>query len=103
MGRKKKRIKEASLVLPVPPGGYRASTPDPPVAALKAEAESMARECGLKGDLLLVGPERVEYPQHGHGYVVVVREKNGHQRSGTVRLTAEGKKSYWTMDGNVVI
>jgi hypothetical protein len=103
MGRKKKKVEQVSLVMPIPPGGDRPSVPSLPAARLKAEAESMAKECGLTGELYVQEPERVEYPKYGHGYVVVVREKNGLERSGTVRLTSEGKKSYWSMDGNVVL
>lgn len=103
MARKKKRIKQALLLAPTPLEGYRSSAPDPPAAMLKTEAESMARDCGLTGELVLQEPERVEYPQYGHGYVVIVREKNGHQRSGTVRLTCEGKRNCWSMDGNGAI
>lgn len=103
MGRKKKKITKASLVSPVPPGGDRGSVQEVPAARLRAEAEATAKDCGLKGDLVVQDPERVNYPRQGHGYVVVVREKNGQQRSGTVRLNAEGKLSYWSLDGNIVI
>lgn len=103
MGRKKKRIEQVSLVFPIPPGGVRKGAPEPSAAELKAAAAAWAKDCGLTGELVVQEPERVDYPRSGHGYVVVVREKAGLERSGTARLTAEGKNSYWSMDGNVVI
>lgn len=60
-----------------------------------------AKECGLKSPFTVGGPERVNYPRYGHGYVVTIREDTGKQRQGSARFTSDGAQSYWCLDGIV--
>jgi hypothetical protein len=71
------------------------------IAGIKAKAADIARECGLREPFLLTGPDRVNYPVRGHGYVVVVKEQSGKQRMGSARFNAEGEHRYWSLDGIV--
>lgn len=121
MGKRKGRKEQMSLVTPdtdpqkpapppevpsepaffAPQDGVATAVPEPPspsMDALLKAAITWAQECGLNGPFNVTGPERVDYPRHGHGYAVTVKEQTGKGRMGTARFTAEGKTSYWSMD-----
>ena len=110
MGRKKKASapeqKEATvqaapdLVAPPPQNGQAKAPEETPafLAMVKARAVDVAKECGLREPFLLGGPDRVDYPVRGHGYVVTVKEQAGKQRMGTARFNSEGEHRYWSQD-----
>jgi hypothetical protein len=67
---------------------------------LRATAIQWATECGLRPPFTVNGPEKVDYPQYGHGYVVHITEQRpGKSRMGTARLTSEGNPAFWSLDG----
>ena len=68
---------------------------------VRLAAIEWAKECGLKPPFTVNGPERVNYPREGHGYVVSIREDTGKQRLATARFTSAGAPSYWSLDGLV--
>lgn len=70
-----------------------------PPPGLDARALAYAAECGLKGELVMDTPTCVRYPILGHGWVVMVQEKYGKCRLGTVRFNEAGHPVSWTMDG----
>ena len=74
--------------------------PDP--KALTADAISWAKECGLRDEVHADAPTRIDYPQRGHGYVVVVHERAGRGQMGVARFTADGRRGMWTLDGKGV-
>lgn len=76
---------------------------EPSLSAIREKALVWAHENGLQGELRVQDVERVSYPLWGHGYVVLLQEKTGRERSATARFDAEGNASYWSMDGNVVL
>lgn len=76
--------------------------------AILKSAEVWAIECGLRGPFDLAGPDKVDYPQHGYGFVVLVSELNPYKpgarvRMGTARFTDQGERAMWTIDGSVVL
>jgi len=70
-----------------------------PPPGIEARALSYALECGLKGELVMDTPTCVRYPIRGHGWVVLVREKDGKCRMGTVKFNETGTPMSWAMDG----
>lgn len=104
MGRKKKKSEDVvPLMVDIPPGAGSPFGPeDPAPGIIRDKALAWAHENGLQGDLDAQGPERVNYPVRGHGYVVTLRERNGKQRLATARFDSEGKPSFWTMDGRIM-
>lgn len=64
-------------------------------------ATDWAKECGLREPFNLSGPTKIDYPQRGYGFNVVIQEAGDAKRLGTARFTAEGKRSLWTRDGTV--
>ena len=83
-----------------PLNGQQAHVEESPalMATIKARAVEVAKECGLKEPFLLGGPDRVDYPVRGHGYVVTVKEETGRGRMGTARFNSEGEHRYWSQD-----
>jgi len=100
---KEATVQAAPDLIPPPPQNGQAKAEESPafLAAVKARAAEVARECGLKEPFLLTGPDRVDYPERGHGYIVVVKEETGRQRMGSARFDAEGQHRYWSLDGIV--
>lgn len=88
------------LVAPPPQNGQAKAAEDPPelLAMIKARAVEVAKECGLREPFLLGGPDRVDYPQRGHGYIVTVKEQTGKGRMGSARFNSEGEHRYWSQD-----
>lgn len=80
--------------------------PSPPsMDTVKQQAIEWATKCGLRPPFAVNGPEKVDYPQWGHGYVVHLQETlptNGRCRMGTARFTWDGTPSYWSVDGGPV-
>lgn len=77
---------------------------EPSLDEIRTRAVQWAKECGLKPPFCVSGPERVDYPQRGHGYAVQIREErpdmdNAKCRLGTARFTADGEPAMWTIDG----
>ena len=128
MGKKKKqaaktaRPEQAQLFppgekqAPLPPSPAPASLagPSPPPARnpaaveskefmekIRADAIRWARECGLSPPFTVSGPERVDYPREGHGYVVTLEEREGRERLGSARFNSTGATTYWSLDGIV--
>jgi len=85
------------LVAPPPQNGQTQDTPEF-LATIKARAVEVAKECGLREPFLLGGPDRIDYPQHGHGYIVTVKEQAGKGRMGSARFNSEGEHRYWSQD-----
>lgn len=104
MARKKKKSEDfVPLAIDITPGAGEAAAPgEPPLEVIRARALSWAQENGLQGEVDAQGPERVNYPIHGHGYVVTLRERNGKQRLATARFDAAGNPSFWSMDGRTM-
>lgn len=106
MARTKKERKPPTpvpLVVPILPGEKEPTyEPEPPMSLVRTRAVEWAIECGFNKDLDVSGPDRVNYPREGHGYVVVLHERNGKQRMATARFDSRGNRSYWTIDGHVV-
>lgn len=71
------------------------------LAQIRERAIAWAKRCGLKPPFTVTGPERVEYPQEGYGYTVLVQETTGKERLGTARFSSTGRETYWTVDGVV--
>lgn len=72
--------------------------------SLRGAAASWAQEAGFKSPIEVIGPERVEYCQHGYGYVVRIQESGkltGRPRLGTATFTFDGRPAMWTVDGIV--
>src|SRR6266852_2725735 len=85
-----------------PPPGDQAKIASPAfLEKVRVDAIEWAKECGLKPPFAVDGPERVNYPRQGHGYVVTIREDTGKRRQGSARFTSEGAPSYWSLDGIV--
>lgn len=118
MGRKKKVVEEQKAMTQMPlapatpevkapeveaPPSNVVTAPEIPVSldAIRDDAVAWAVECGFKGDFMVNGPDRVDYPQSGYGYVVVIKEQTGKQRMGSARFTSAGVRSYWSIDGIV--
>jgi len=86
-----------------------AETREPVVAGsllnedLRLKAEDWARECGLVGELDITEVVKVNYRKFGHGFSVTLKEKGGKERLATARFTSEAARSYWSMDGKVVL
>lgn len=106
--RKKKETAPAAVqILEGPTNGQSAAAPPPPSSPppsmedIRNAAVSWATQAGLYPPFNVNGPERVDFPQHGHGYQVVIREEAGKQRMGTAKFTSEGKPDFWQVDGIV--
>lgn len=74
------------------------------LATLKEDAIRWASECGLRPPFQVSGPDRVLYPEKGHGYIVTMNEigrpkPEARCRIGTARYTSEGRRGMWTIDG----
>lgn len=69
--------------------------------AVREDGIKWAMECGLKPPFLVSGPEREDFPKHGHGYTMTISEQQGKGRLGSARYTHQGKRSYWSIDGIV--
>lgn len=65
----------------------------------RERAVAWAKRAGLKPPFTVTGPDRVNYPEKGHGYVVLIQEETGKRRMGTARFTSSGNESLWTVDG----
>lgn len=104
MGRKKKKSEDfVPLMVDITPGAGTPFGPDdPPSGTIRDKAIAWAIENGLQGEIDAQGPERVNYPVRGHGYVVTLRERNGKQRLATARFDQAGNPSFWTMDGRTM-
>jgi len=86
----------------VPPSpGHPDENPDSPefLRQIQEDGIRWAGECGLHPPFGVNGPERVEYPRAGHGYVVTIQEEEGKRRLGTARFNARGEPTYWSLDG----
>jgi hypothetical protein len=68
---------------------------------IRADATLWAKECGLKPPFIVNGPERMNYPKMGHGYVVTIKEETGKERLGSARFNSNGAPTYWSLDGIV--
>jgi hypothetical protein len=66
---------------------------------IRVKATQWAQECGLRPPFTVGGPERVNYPKQGHGYVVTLRENEGKERLGSARFSSSGAPTYWSVDG----
>lgn len=78
---------------------HAAPAPEPPApepAAILEKAVAWARECGLRGEIRTEGPSRVDYPQRGHGYTVLLVDAAS--QVGTARFTSAGARDMWTLD-----
>lgn len=74
--------------------------PPPSLDEIRAAAVEWATRSGLRPPFTVTGPDRVDFPQHGHGYLVLIQERTGKRcRLGTARFTSEGQPSYWSIDG----
>lgn len=105
MGRKKKKKSEDYVPLMIditPAPGDPVGPGEPRYDVIRDRAISWARENGLQGEIDVQGPERVNYPVRGHGYVVTLRERDGKQRLATARFDHAGTPSFWTMDGRTM-
>lgn len=105
MAKKKKPKKADPLLVPIAPGAKEpgpAVEKEPPPAVFLQKAAEWAVECGLKKEFTLTGPERIDYPKHGHGYAVTVQEREGLRRMATARFTAAGQRNLWTMDSRTI-
>jgi hypothetical protein len=102
MGRKKKATGKEFIPLMIEITPATPAVDGPRLELIRERALSWARENGLKGELDAQGPERVNYPVWGHGYVVTLRERDGQQRLATARFDHEGNPSFWTMDGRTM-
>lgn len=106
MARKRKKEKAAPLLVSIAPGTKEPAPGteklEPPPAVFLQRAAEWAVECGLKKEFTLTGPERIDYPKHGHGYSVTVQEREGFQRMATARFTAAGQRNLWTMDSRTI-
>ena len=105
MAKKRKKEKPAPLLVSIAPGAKEpgpAAEKEPPPGVFLERAAEWAIECGLKKEFTLTGPERIDYPKHGHGYAVTVQEREGLQRMATARFTAGGQRNLWTMDSRTI-
>lgn len=110
MGRKKKAPAPAAPEEPKREEDMMIETPRPAafvfpeqMEEIRENAREWAVECGLQGELNVAEAVIVEYPRTGYGFSVQVQEKAGKCRMATARFTSEGLRSYWSMDGKVVI
>ena len=87
----------AAALAPPSDNGHSKETPEF-LSGILNNAGAWAEECGLKKPFDLSGPDRVNYPRHGHGYVVTVKEQSGKQRAASARYTSEGVRGYWSVD-----
>lgn len=103
MARKKDKAKADPLLVSIAPGTKEVAVEkEPPPAVFLQRAAEWAVECGLRKEFTLTGPERIDYPKHGHGYAVTVQEREGLQRMATARFTAGGQRNMWTMDSRTI-
>lgn len=96
MAAKKRSQPPKTLRKRAPPG------PEPTTVdfeALRKDAGALAEECGLKRPFVVGAVERVDFPGHGHGYSVHVRESEGFERLGMARYAADGSRTMWTIEG----
>lgn len=101
--RKRKPPAPVPLVVPIAPGEKEpGAEPEPPMSLIRTRAVACAIECGLDKDLDVGEPQRVDYPQHGHGYMVTVQERGAKRRMGTARFDAQGRLAYWTLDNRTI-
>lgn len=90
-------VAAATVLTTVPENGRSNETPAF-MAEIRTKGVEWAEECGLRPPFSVSGPDRIDYPRHGHGYVVTVQEKTGKCRLGSARFTSEGVRSYWSLD-----
>jgi hypothetical protein len=102
---RKKKVEKSLVVENVSNGGPPSSEPADSTTSLwiSGKAIEWARECGLQGEIVVQSVDLVRYPRHGHGYFAHVRETDGRARSATARFDCNGNRSYWSVDGNVVV
>jgi hypothetical protein len=93
-------IPSATLAPPPPDDQSEIASPAF-VEKVREDGIEWAKECGLKPPFTVDGPERVNYPRYGHGYVMTIREDMGKRRLGSARFTSNGAPSYWSLDGIV--
>ena len=86
---------------PLPPSDFAKIESPAFLEKIRASATLWAKECGLKPPFIVSGPERVDYPKKGHGYVVTIKEETGRQRLGSARFNSNGAPTYWSLDGIV--
>lgn len=110
----KNKKEEAPVMTPVAPLGiapvnrkkqvheppYVPAVQPPSIDAIRKMAMQWAESCGLRPPFMVSGPDREDYPRHGHGFVVKIQEQSGRNTMGTARFTETGKPSMWTVDGS---
>lgn len=84
------------------PTGAKAKIESPVfLEKIRVDAIEWASECGLKPPFMVNGPDRVNYPRYGHGYVLTIKEETGRERLGSARFNSDGARTYWSLDGIV--
>ena len=95
MARRKRPAPEPSTGQLLIPEASKAS-----MEAIRDKAAAWAERSGLKPPFSMTGPDRVDFPERGHGYVIVVQEAAGDSpRMGTARFDADGRPTMWSIDG----